>query len=57
MRDTSPNVARTIEAAGRVTREMIRTMTGDELRREWIALKRLLDDIMRDPPPSRGGPR
>lgn len=46
-----------IRAAGMVTQQMIRTMTADELTTLWRDLKKLLGDILRDKPPSEGGPR
>ncbi|GII62806.1 hypothetical protein Skr01_28910 [Sphaerisporangium krabiense] len=49
--------AEVIEKAREVTRAMINAMTADEVREIWTRLSRLLDDILRDPPPSRGGPR
>lgn len=51
------STADTVKAAGKVTEEMIRAMTGDELRSTWSELSKLLKDILRDAPPSQGGPR
>lgn len=48
---------REVQDAVRVAQEIITAMTADELRSLWAQLKRLLKDIMRDPPPSRGGPQ
>ncbi|MEU7790410.1 hypothetical protein [Amycolatopsis sp. NPDC049159] len=49
--------ADTIKAAKLVTREMITTMTAEDLKKHWRQLSALLGDIMRDAPPSQGGPR
>jgi hypothetical protein len=46
-----------VRMAGRVAHEMITSMTADELRGLWVQLHRLLRDIMRDLPPSKGGPQ
>jgi hypothetical protein len=55
-REGNRHLAPVIDTAGRVAREMVTAMTADELRGLWQRLSRLLSDIMRDPPPSRGGP-
>lgn len=51
------HAADAIKAANLVTQEMIRIMTADELRPVWRELKKLLNDILRDPPASRVGPQ
>jgi hypothetical protein len=48
--DPTKNV---IEAAHRVAKEMITSMTGDELKVHWYQLRKLLRDIMRNPPEGR----
>jgi hypothetical protein len=50
-------VADVVKAADLVTQEMIKAMTADDLKKVWHRLSKLLNDIMRDAPPSRGGPR
>ncbi|MFE3907348.1 hypothetical protein ACFXPY_45815, partial [Streptomyces sp. NPDC059153] len=46
-----------VELSLRITREIIEALTAEELRDTWNKLHTLLDQIMKDPRPSQGGPQ